>query len=297
MSDECIHGFDDGLCASCFPQAAPDVARVVSNPSQRASKAREKVAPTTLRSAPVAPKGGALKPTVSLRSAPVKVGDQRIYHLTHINNLASILESGTLHADASTAWNESRPAFDMSSDGNREWRRTTRVAGEDTESIASYVPFFLSPDASVWESIRSHALDPRLTPKATNATPADFVMLVSAVKNATELHPADVAENDTAIVVTDADAALERTRFGETRDSALRLLHHVRQSADAGALLEAEFLVREEFPFEQIVLIGVSNDRVRDAVKAILKPSGYRTKVAVYPPWFLPSEESALSEA
>ncbi|NYJ18399.1 hypothetical protein HNR05_000190 [Leifsonia psychrotolerans] len=266
---------------------------MVSNPSQRASKARERVAPTTLRTAPVAPKTSAgAKAAAPVRSAAVKVGDQRIYHVTHIKNLADILVSGAVNAmQGATA---TTPVVDISSEGNRAWRASTHIAGDDSASVADYVPFFLSPDASVWESIRSGAIDPRLTTTATDAAAADFVILVSAVKNATALHPGDVPEDDTAIVVTDADAALERTRFGATRDGAERLLHTVRSNPASGAILEAEFLVHGTFPFDQIMLIGVANDRVRDTVKGILKPSGFRTKVAVYPPWFLPSDDDSL---
>lgn len=270
---------------------------MVSNPSQRASKARDKIAPTTLRTAPVAPKAvGGTKVVAPVRSTPVKVGDQRIYHITHIQNLAEILSTGALTAD-SRGDERTSPVVDISSDGNREWRRSIRIAGDDSASVASYVPFFLSPDASVWETIRSHTIDPRLTATATEAAALDFVILVSAVKNATGLYPGDNSTDDSAIVVTDADAALQRTRFGATRDSAERLLHTVRVNPEAGAILEAEFLVADSFPFDQIVLIGVANDRVRDTVKDILKPSGFRTKVAVYPPWFLPSDESAALDA
>lgn len=294
LSDECIHGLAGQECASCFPKAAPEVARVVSNPSQRASKARDRIAPTTLRTAPVAPKTptGA-KAAAPVRSAPVKVGDQRIYHVTHIKNLAEILATGAVNASAHGD-ETTTPVVDISSEGNREWRASTRIDSDESASVADYVPFFLSPDASVWESIRSGTIDPRLTATATDAAAADFVILVSAVKNAMALYPGDVPEDDTAIVVTDADAALERTRFGATRDGAERLLHTVRTHLSTGAILEAEFLVRSSFPFDQIMLIGVANDRVRDSVKEILKPSGFRTKVAVYPPWFLPADDATL---
>ena len=40
-----------------------------------------------------------------------------------------------------------------------------------------------------------------------------------------------------------------------------------------------------------ITLIGVANDRVRAAVRALLAGSGYQPRVAVHPPWFaLPAE-------
>ena len=37
-----------------------------------------------------------------------------------------------------------------------------------------------------------------------------------------------------------------------------------------------------------VALIGVANEPVRDQVRALLSGTGFRPKVAVYPPWFVP---------
>jgi len=256
------------------------------------------------------------------KAAPKKggadVGEQRIYHVTHINNLAGVLSSGAILADASKAW-ESRPTVDISSAETRESRRAVLVAGQGSLSVAKYVPFFLSPDASVWDSIRAHSDDPRLALDAHGSAPFDFVILVSTVKKAlnsqaeAEAEGADAAGADAAgadaagadaaatdvasgaasVVATDGDATGVLTRFGATRDDAERLLRKIRSDSESPAILEAEFLVQESFPFELVTLIGVANDKVRDVVKPILAASSHRPKVAVYPPWFQPAEESA----
>ena len=46
------------------------------------------------------------------------------------------------------------------------------------------------------------------------------------------------------------------------------------------------------FRSDRISLIGVANDKVRQIVRAILSPSGFATKVAVYPPWFQATDET-----
>jgi hypothetical protein len=283
LSDECIHGLADGLCASCFPKAAPEPSTATRVAKPRASRAREAASPTALRSAPVATAPSVKAVRFSTASGG-NVGEQRIYHVTHITNLPGILASGALLADASEA-RDADAVLDITSTGYRETRRSTVVtAAEPERSVAEYVPFFLSPDSLLWDSIRSREADPRLAPTADDWAAFDFVVLVSTVGKASET---------AGSVVADGDAAGPLTRFGVNAESRERMLRTLRADKDSDAILAAEFLVEESFPFELVTLIGVANDKVRDSVKEILSASGFRPKVAVYPPWFQPSEDAA----
>jgi len=84
--------------------------------------------------------------------------------------------------------------------------------------------------------------------------------------------------------VSDGDPSSIYTRFGTTSETNDRTLRKLR--ADDALLLEGELLVRDAFPFDQIALVGVANDRARDAVREILQTAVHEPKVAVYPPWF-----------
>ena len=324
MNDECIHGLEGNLCDQCFPKAAPTAsvsapvsrASSASGVSKRASRAREASAPTALRTPRAEPKPtratkAAAAPRASAKM-PADVGEQRIYHVTHISNLAGVLSSGALLADASKAW-EGRPAVDISSAETRESRRSILVSGQGSLSVAKYVPFFLSPDASVWDSIRARSDDPRLALDAHGSAPFDFVILVSTVRKALDAQAAaaesaaaesaaesaESADESAAVaasagvVAADGDAAGVLTRFGTTRADAEGVLRKLRADPESPAILEAELLIEETFPFELVTLIGVANDKVRDLVKPILAASSHRPKVAVYPPWFQPAEEPA----
>jgi hypothetical protein len=260
---ECIHGLEAGLCDQCFPKAVP-LLEVVTAAGQRNARAKAAV---TRRAASAASK------TVE------SVGDQRIYHLTHVRNLVDILSTGALLADSSESW-ITRPAVDISSTETRESRRSTPVAGLGSANVAEFVPFFLVPNATIWEDVRSESADPRLSEDVRHAVPADFVLLVSTVK-----HVADATE-DGAIVVTDGDAAHVLTRFAASTESSERMLRRLRAADSAETIVEAELLVKDSVPFELVTLVGVANDRARDEVRAILKSSKHSPKVAVYPPWF-----------
>lgn len=243
MAVECIHGLEAGLCDICFPKAVPEAAA-------KAVRSRVTRVPG---SAPA-----------SAKKSTVNVGEQRIYHVTHVSNLAGILEAGGLLADAA-------PTVDISSAQNRQSRRTADAMGSP---VASYVPFFLTPNATLWEDLRLGTADVRLSPDARHAVPAEFVILVSTVKHTTDL--------DT--VVADGDAAGSLTRFVSTEDANERMLRRLHDDEDS--IIAAEFLVKEAFPFELVTLIGVAHDKARDAVRPILHGSAHKPKVAVYPPWF-----------
>ncbi|TFD15623.1 DUF4433 domain-containing protein [Cryobacterium sp. TMT4-10] len=307
LSDECIHGLEGGLCALCFPKAAPEIVPAV--PAVRASRAKSAKAPS-LRSSPsprtvtlggtktvpVAKAAGTVKASPvrvsgAAKTAVDNVGEQRIYHVTHIRNLAGILGSGRLLADASDAW-ETRPAVDLSSVLTRAARRAAVVTEADDTRVAAYVPFFLSPNAYLWDGILTGATDPRLSGQAHDAEIFDFVILVSTVKKLRD----DLATADepaaAAVVVTDADAAGPLTSFSAAPESADRLLRRLRADQESGAIRAAELLVSEQFPFQLVTLIGVANDKVRDAVRGILAAGAHKPKVAVYPPWFHAADES-----
>ena len=234
---ECIHGLEIPLCDACYPKAQP--VQVVP--------ARTVRTPRVTRVAGVSSSRKSIDPA-----------RQRVYHVTHINNLESILDADQIDADAS-------PTVDLSTDLTRELRLTAEVAPE--QSVASYVPFYLAPTALRWDELRRGAEDEtRWSAAARSAAPVDFVVLVTTV-----------SALGTDAVVADGDAAASLTRFatGDEITKALTKLHDT-ETFDA-----AEVLARESVPFGVIQLIGVANDRVRDRVRELTS-----TKVAVYPPWF-----------
>lgn len=253
---------------------------------------------TSLRTPPAGATAGTVKrstPVVSGKST-VDVGEQRMHHVTHIKNLPEILASG-IHADQSPDWEE-RPSVDMSSVDNRAVRRATPVAGDGGAVVADYVPFYLSPQAALWEAFRSGAADPRFSTEARALAASEFVILVSTaktlavaaaaqqVRSGEDLASLALAGEDDSVVTTDGDAADPRTRFGSTGDSSTRMLQRIVSTKDSEELLRAEFLVKGSVSFDSIALIGVANDRARDAVKAILQTSKFKPRVVVHPPWF-----------
>ncbi|TFB72734.1 DUF4433 domain-containing protein [Cryobacterium glaciale] len=297
MDDECIHGLEGQLCALCYPKVVTEPATPVKKTrAPKLSSLRDPLptaATPAARTARPVRVAGAPRPVRAEKASTDNVGEQRVYHLTHISNLASILRDGRLCSNAALT---ARPAVDISAASTRETRRDARVADAD-RSVAEYVPFFLSPNATVWESVRAEQADPRLALDAHGSEAFDFVMLVSTVKTindglaALAAAPADATDDETPrvpslVAVTNGDAAGTLTRFGATPATAERMLQTLRAESDGAMILEAELLVPDAVPMELITLIGVCNDNVRESVRGILKSSAFKPKVAVYPPWF-----------
>ncbi|WP_104133249.1 DarT ssDNA thymidine ADP-ribosyltransferase family protein [Cryobacterium sp. M91] len=301
MDDECIHGLEGKLCALCYPKVVTEpLVPVKKTRAPKLSSLRDPLptaATPPARAARPVRVAGAPRPVRAEKASTDNVDEQRVYHLTHISNLAAILRDGCLLANAALT---TRPAVDISAPATRESRRDVLVAGTE-RSVAEYVPFFLSPNATVWESIRAESTDPRLALDAHGSEAFAFVMLVSTVKKINDglaaVTDASTTDDETPLVpslvaVTNGDAAGSLTRFGATPATAERMLQTLRAEADGAMMLEAELLVPDAVPMELVTLIGVCNDNVRETVRGILKASAFKPKVAVYPPWFHTSADA-----
>jgi len=301
LDDECIHGLEGKLCALCYPKVVTEpLVPVKKTRAPKLSSLRDPLPTAAMPAARAARPvrvAGAPRPVRAEKASTDNVDEQRVYHLTHISNLAAILRDGCLFANAALT---SRPAVDISAPATRESRRDAIVAGTE-RSVAEYVPFFLSPNATVWESIRAESADPRLALDTHGSEAFDFVMLVSTVKKindglAATATDASGTDDETPLVpslvaVTNGDAAGTLTRFGATPATAERMLQTLRAEVDGEMILEAELLVPDAVPIELVTLIGVCNDNVRETVRGILKSSAFKPKVAVYPPWFHTSSD------
>ena len=254
--DECRHGLANRECDACYPKARPEIAPVVAS---RASRT----------------KAATLARNTAADAASIDLAAQRVYHLTHIDNLASILEAKAILSDAAGA----TPTLDISSPHAREARRMITVDDEG-HAVADYVPFFLSPTSAAWGSIRTATIDPRLN---GTPNPTEFVLLVTSLGAVGEAKP-----GPSEFVVSDRDATHPLARFATTRDGADRFLRTLNADLDSSQLLEAELLVAESVPLELISVITVANDRSRNRVKDLMRGSGFSARVAIHPPWFSP---------
>ena len=252
--DECIHGFEPGMCASCFPPPEPEKV-VVKRPSKPAKTVLRTPAPGT---------AAAAKPEPRASNLP-----QRIFHVTHVHNLPTILTTGELLPSSAA-----EPVVRLSSPITGELRETARAT--DDASVLDCIAFSLSPKATWWSEVQDGAAGPTWSDQARQALAVDFIVLgvpISAVVD--------------RLVVTDGDAAALVTSIGATPAAAKRML--ARAALDDAVMQAAEALVPGSVPLASVALVAVANDKTRDEVKRLLTAAGVPAKVAVYPPWFVPA--------
>ncbi|MCY7411444.1 MAG: DUF4433 domain-containing protein [Salinibacterium sp.] len=217
----------------------------------------------------------------------------RVYHLTHLRNLERILVSGQLEsaqgsalgfaAEVAARPSAAFPAVDLSSALTRELRATAEI--QPGLTVSQCVPFFLSPNAELWNELRRDVVDStRWSDAARAAASTDFVMLVTTIG---ALGP--------DAVLADDDAAATFTRFAAQPEDRARLFLRLTPEQ----LTRAEVLVPGSVALGTVQLIGVANDPMRERVREMLATvartvaaSGddvAQIKVAVYPPWFQPN--------
>ena len=148
-------------------------------------------------------------------------------------------------------------------------------------SVAEYVPFYLSPDAYLWEAIRAGANDPRLSTAATRLPASEFVVLVSTIKAVSHALTAP-----DAVVVSDRDAADPRARLANLTEDYELTLRRLITDPEHEARSPRRVPRKDSVPLEAFSLIGVAHDKARHAVRAVLDSSGFQPRVAVHPPWF-----------
>ena len=258
---ECIHGFDEGMCDICFPRVAPEPVAVVATTATKTAPRSTRVTATRRASkrAPGAPAG--LPPKVP------PFATRRLYHVTPLTNLESILLDGELHSVASGF----EPELDVAAPLARQLRAHADVG--DGRHVDEFVPFSVSPDNERWLELRQGAEEPHWSAAARALTAADYAVLVAVGR---DLGP--------DLVVADGDAAAPGTRF-TVGDAAKAIAQASRTDPE---LETVEVLAPNAVPLAAITLIAVANEPARVRVRRMFADvEGAPPRVVVHPPWFV----------
>ncbi len=265
---ECRHGFDEELCDICSPRRTAEPVRTAPAPRRApVSKARERVAPTSLRDpAPAAT-------VVHQAKTSVPFAQRRLYHVTHVDNIAGILADGAIRAGAI-------PDVDLiTPEGRAAIAERELVPGAP---LAGFVPFLLSPDALWWNALRAAEAGEQYSRAARKAATADFVVLI-----------ATTAAAGPEIVVTDGPVGAPSTSFAVGADAAVPLLRRV-QVRDPD-LRSAEAYVNGSYAVADLAMVATANEPIRAEVKRLVGLAGVRLpRLGVFPPMFQPTVDDEV---
>ncbi|AFZ58290.1 DUF4433 domain-containing protein [Anabaena cylindrica FACHB-243] len=206
-----------------------------------------------------------------------------IYHITHINNLPSILKSGGLMAN-SRLRQETIKYLDIAHGHIQDRRSITRVPCGAGGTLHNYVPFYFAPRSPMLYAIHRK----NVGQYSNGQTP-----ILHLVSSAEAVETAGLS-----FVGADGHAAMEYTAFFDEieylyADGVIdweimetNYWADTEEDGDRKRRRQAEFLVHQFFPWRLIEEIGVFNTTIQTQVKEILQKINVQTPVRVYSKWY-----------
>jgi hypothetical protein len=206
----------------------------------------------------------------------------KIYHITHVDNLPSIIENGGLVSDAAMiARGGPEAAIGMSAIKQRRLRLP--VDCHPGDDVGDYVPFYFCP-----RSIMLYVLHCANHPDLTYRGGQEPIVHLEA-----DLHDvvawADGQDRRWAFSLSNAGAVYAQFRasmddLGELDWPAIAATDF--RSAEVKESKQAEFLVHEFFPWNLIQRVGIHSIGIKSRVDAALSRSTYRPVLEIRREWY-----------
>jgi hypothetical protein len=207
----------------------------------------------------------------------------RIYHITHVDNLSSIAESGVLLSDAEVIRRStSHSKIGMSVIKARRLNELDVKCHPGTK-VGEYVPFYFCP-----RSIMLYLLYRGNHPDITYTSGQDLLVHLEADLN----EVIDWADsNGVRWAFSDRNAGTRYASFYKNTTHLDRVDWNAVSATDFRDSLvkegkQAEFLVNETFPWSLVQRVGVHNRRTADRATETLRTAKHQPVVSVEPSWY-----------
>ena len=203
-----------------------------------------------------------------------------IYHITHVDNLPSILAAGGLHCDGCVG-KAAQNLVSIAYDHIKERRAGRTVPCGPGGVLADYVPFYFAPRSPMLYTIS------RGNVPGYAGGQSEVIHLVSSAEKVKEAKLGFVFTEGHAVMgfteffddladLTRIDWPLMRSKFWNDTD----------QYPDRKRRRQAEFLVLRFFPWSLITHIGVRNDKMKERVDAYLEDTDMQPHVDKRSGWY-----------
>jgi len=203
-----------------------------------------------------------------------------LYHITHIDNLNSIVQCGGLLSN--TQLKARKQNFQDISHSNIQDRRATKSVPYAAKGVLhDYVPFYFAPRSPMLFTIHKGNV-----PNYQGGQ-ASVLHLLTTVKA--------IQESGLLFTFTDGHAVMAYSEFYDDLDVLERIDWNVMKSKlwydtevdpNRKCKRQAEFLVHRSFPWNLIQEIGVMKHSVQSEVRQILQQVNDFTPVNVYADWY-----------
>lgn len=206
----------------------------------------------------------------------------KIYHIVHVDRLESIVQEGCLWSDAE-ARERDLTGTTIGLPWIKERRMRSQLASHPGLRVGECVPFYFCPRSVMLHYISVHRDDTGGLMYSGGQGP--IVHMEADLKETAAW--AEATGRRWAFTLSNAGSDY----FEDRKD--LGQLHEIdwdavqaRYWADKKEGKQAEFLVEQSFPFEQVSFIGVSSIEIRDRVRDIVEGAGHRPVVDVARNWY-----------
>jgi hypothetical protein len=205
----------------------------------------------------------------------------KIYHITHVNHLPSIIADDALHSDAAMiVRGGASHTIGMSAIKQRRLQIPVRCA---TGTVGEYVPFYFCP-RSVMLYVIHCANNPDLSYRGGQGP---IVHLEADLHDA--IAWAEANGRPWAFALSNAGAYYTEFRASIDAISELNWRAIVStdfRSAEVKEGKQAEFLMYETFPWDLVSRIGVRSIDVRARVEDALRDATHRPRLEITPSWY-----------
>lgn len=203
-----------------------------------------------------------------------------IYHITHINNLSSILECGCLLSTTNLDTKQLKHV-NIAHRSIQEIRANTNVPVPPFGVLHDYVPFYFCPRTPMLYTISRGNVEGY----AERQSPC--LHLVSTVQS--------VAQNGLSFAFTDGHAIVALSQFYNSIQD-LQMLNwdiirskywfDTLQNPDRKRRKQAEFLVYQQLPWDLVLEVGTENEDISREALRIIRGSNSSTRVTTRPKWY-----------
>lgn len=208
-----------------------------------------------------------------MQTPPASNVDRKIFHITHLDNLAGIVAAGGLWSDERARALGLAPT-NIAHQHIKARRRTRAVTAAVGGTLAQYVPFNFCPRSVMLFAIH------RKHPDYAGGQ-ASVLHLVSTIRRAVAL--------ERPWAFSDRHAELAHAQHYDAIDQLDQVDWTVmprRQWAEVKEVRQAEFLVRDFFPLTAIVEVVAQSEAIAERAFAALASAADPPPVVVQPAWY-----------
>lgn len=213
---------------------------------------------------------------------PQPPAQPKIYHIVHVDRLASIIADGCLWSDAVIVGRQGAGTT-IGMSGIKARRLRLAVTCHRGTFVGEYVPFYFCP-RSIMLNVIHCANHPELAYRGGQDPivhlEADLHRVISWAMGAGRRWAFSLSNAGAVYTQFRSEVA----KFDEINWPAVAATDF--RSADIKEGKQAEFLVHESFPWEMVERIGVASQGVGNQVTNAMRGAAHRPPVEIKPAWY-----------